>query len=55
MGYYKTRVSSVKLYHVGVKILNNAIKRVVEISDEMLKEFNTKDIDLLLRFAKNIK
>lgn len=49
------RVSSVKLSHVGIEILNNAMTSVTEISDEMLKEFNTKDIDLLVRFAKNIK
>jgi len=49
------RVSFVKLSNVGVELLNDAIKSVVQISDEILKEFNTKDIDLLVRFTKKLK
>jgi DNA-binding MarR family transcriptional regulator len=49
------RVSFVKLSHVGVELLNNAIKSVIQVSDEMLKEFDTKDIDLLLSLAKKLK
>ena len=49
------RVSSVKLSNAGVELLHNAMKSLTQVSDEMLKEFNPKDIDLLLHFAKNIK
>ncbi len=49
------RVSFVKLSSAGIELLNNAIKSVAQSSDEMLKEFNTKDIDLLLQLSKNIK
>ena len=49
------RVSFVKLSDVGVELLNNAMKSVTQSSDEMLKEFDTKDIDLLLHLAKKLK
>jgi len=49
------RVSFVKLSNAGIELLNNAMKSVAQSSDEMLKEFNTKNIDLLLQLAKNIK
>ena len=49
------RVSFVKLSDAGIELLNNAMKSVAQSSDEMLKEFNTKDIDVLLRLAKNLK
>lgn len=49
------RVSFVKLSSVGIELLNNAINSVTQISADILKEFNTKDIDLLLSLAKKLK
>jgi len=49
------RVSFVKLSDAGVELLNNAMKSVTQSSDEILKEFNTKEINLILRLAKNLK
>lgn len=49
------RVSFVKLSDAGIELLNNAMKSITQSSDEMLKEFDTKDIDLLLHLAKKLK
>ncbi|MDF1884246.1 MarR family transcriptional regulator [Sulfurimonas sp. SAG-AH-194-C21] len=49
------RVSFVKLSDAGIELLNNAMKSVAQSSDEMLKEFNTKDINVLFRLAKILK
>ena len=49
------RVSFVKLSDAGIELLNNAMKSITQSLDEMLKEFDAKDIDLLLRLAKKLK
>ena len=49
------RVSFVKLSDAGIELLNNAMKSITQSSDETLKEFDTKDIDLLLHLAKKLK
>ena len=48
------RVSFVKLSDVGIELFNNAMKSVMYTADDLLSDFNKKDIDLLLKLVKNI-